>query len=123
MALFWAADAFALWAGLAAFGLRMNAAALIVGFATGMAFTRRVGPLGGAGILTLVLPVTLSYSGAPLTVAVVGVFAYRVLSLWLPMPVSLAFLPTLRAMGRHQAPRAGGMAEAPHEPGLQRRDA
>ena len=43
MALFWAADAFATWAGLAMFGFRMNAAALFVGFATGMVFTRRHG--------------------------------------------------------------------------------
>ena len=48
MALFWAADAFATWAGLAMFGFQMNAAALFVGFATGMVFTRRTGPLAGA---------------------------------------------------------------------------
>jgi len=38
------------------FGFRMNAAALFVGFATGMVFTRRTGPLAGAGVLALVLP-------------------------------------------------------------------
>jgi hypothetical protein len=38
-----AADAFATWAGVAAFGFRMNAAMLFVGFATGMVFTRRTG--------------------------------------------------------------------------------
>ena len=102
MALFWAAEAFAAWAALAAFGVRVNAAALIVGFGTGMVFTRRTGPMGGAGILTLVLPPALWCSGAPLAAAVAGVFAYQVLSLWLPLPVALAFLPTLRAMGDHQ---------------------
>jgi hypothetical protein len=50
MALFWAADAFAVWVGLAAFGARMNTVTLVVGFATGMVFTRRTGPLAGAGI-------------------------------------------------------------------------
>ncbi len=49
MALFWAADAFATWAGLAMFGVRMNAAGLFVGFATGMLFTRRTGPAGRRG--------------------------------------------------------------------------
>ena len=39
----------AVWAGLAAFGYEMNGAALFVGFATGMVFTRRTGPLAGAG--------------------------------------------------------------------------
>ena len=103
MALFWAADAFAAWAGLAAFGFQMDAAALYVGFAAGMLFTRRTGPLAGAGLLALVLPVTISGSGAPFAVAIVGVMAYRVLPLWLSTPVSLAVLPTLRRMGQRQA--------------------
>ncbi|MBO0775556.1 MAG: hypothetical protein J2P34_04530, partial [Actinobacteria bacterium] len=119
MALFWAADAFAGWAGLAAFGFQMNAAALFVGFATGMVFTRRTGPLAGAGVLALVLPLTLWYSGAPFAVAIIGMFTYRVLALLLPMPVSLAVLPTLRRMGG-PVPHAEGTAEAPDEPGLRR---
>ncbi len=105
MGLFWAADAFATWAGLAMFGFDMNAAALFVGFATGMVFTRRTGPLAGAGVLALVLPVTIWVSGAPLAVAVAGVFVYRVLALLIPMPGSLAALPTLRDMG--QGPASG----------------
>ncbi len=59
MALFWATDAFACWAGLGAFGYQMDAAALFVGFATGRVFTRRTGPLAGAGVLALVLPLTI----------------------------------------------------------------
>ena len=118
MALFWAADAFATWAGLATFGLHMNAAALFVGFATGMVFTRRTGPLAGAGVLTLVLPLTIWVSGGPLAVAVAGVFVYRLLALLLPMPVSLAALPTLRAMAQRPTSRAGG-TEGVNEPALQ----
>jgi uncharacterized membrane protein YbhN (UPF0104 family) len=104
MAVFWAADAIAAWAGLAAFGVRMNAAALLIGFASGMLFTRRTGPLAGAGILALLLPLTISYCGVPLAAAVAGVFAYRMLSLWLPTPACLAVLPALRKIGdrRHQ---------------------
>ena len=119
MALFWAADASAAWAGLAMFGFQMNWAALFVGFATGMVFTRRTGPLAGAGVLALVLPLTIWYSGAPFAAAIVGVFAYRILALWLPMPASLAALPTMREMGR-SVPDAEGVAEAPDEPGLRR---
>ena len=111
MALFWAADAFAGWAALAASGFRMNAAALFIGFATGMVFTRRIGPLAGAGVLALALPVTLWYSGAPFAAAVVGMFAYRLLALLLPMPLSLAEIPALRRMGR-PVPDAGGIAGA-----------
>lgn len=112
MALFWAADAFAGWAALAASGFRMNAAALFTGFATGMVFTRRIGPLAGAGVLALVLPVTLWYSGAPFAAAVVGMFAYRILVLLLPMPLSVAEIPALRRMGR-PVPHAGLTARAP----------
>ncbi|MGH3160162.1 MAG: hypothetical protein ACRDNF_26820 [Streptosporangiaceae bacterium] len=101
MALFWAADMLAAWFGLAAFGYQMNAAPFIVAVATGMVFTRRTSPLAGAGVLTLVLPLTLWYSGAPLPVAIAGIFAYRILGLALPLPFSLAALPRLRAMGQH----------------------
>lgn len=120
MALFWAADAFAAWAGLATFGLKMNVAAMYVGFATGMVFTRRTGPLAGAGVLALVLPLTIWVSGAPLAAAIVGVFAYRILALCLPLPVSLAVLPTLRNMGEHQTGQARGVASQPNEPALRR---
>ena len=118
MALFWAADAFAAWAGMAAFGFRMNAAQMFVGFATGMVFTRRTGPLAGAGVLALVLPLTIWVSGAPFAVAIVGIFVYRVLALMLPMPVSLAALPTLRRMGSQRKPPAEGIADPQGEPSL-----
>jgi hypothetical protein len=114
MALFWAADAFACWAGLATFGFQMNMAELFVGFATGMLFTRRTGPLAGAGVLALVLPLTIWVSGAPFAVAIVGVFVYRVLALLLPMPASLAALPTLRKLAKGKERPTG----APDEPAL-----
>jgi hypothetical protein len=100
MALFWAADFFAAWCALAAFDLKMSVAGFIVGAATGMIFTRRAAPLAGAGILALVLPVTLWWSGAPLAIAVSGIFVYRILSLWLPLPFALASLRELRQLGR-----------------------
>ena len=53
MALFWAGDALAVWSALAAFGFVMNGAALMVGYCTGMVFTRRIAPLAGAGTLAL----------------------------------------------------------------------
>jgi hypothetical protein len=117
MALFWAADAFAAWAGLAAFGFHMNAAQLYLGFATGMVVTRRTGPLAGAGVLALILPLTIWVSGASFAVAIAGVFAYRILALLLPLPVSLAALSTLRAMGDRPAAHAPETA-AEKEPAL-----
>jgi hypothetical protein len=59
MALFWAGDALAVWSALAASGLVMNGAALIVGYGTGMPFSRRMAPLAGAGTLTLILALTI----------------------------------------------------------------
>jgi hypothetical protein len=120
MALFWATDMLAAWLGLAAFGYEMHASTFIVAMATGMVFTRRTGPLAGAGVLTLVLPLTLWYSGAPLPAAIAGMFTYRILSLLLPLPFSLAALPTLRRMGPRREPHAPGIAEQPaDEPPLQ----
>jgi hypothetical protein len=98
MAVFWIMEAFTVWAGLAAFGYWMNGADLFVGFATGTVFTRRTGPLAGAGVLTAVLPAAIWCCSAPFAIALVGVFGYRFLDFWLPMPVSLAALPTLRRM-------------------------
>ncbi len=104
MLTFWAAEIFAVWAGLAAFGLTMDGAALVCGFCTGMVFTRRVTPLAGAGTMTLILPVTIWTCGAPLAVAVAGAFAYRALTLWLPMPFALVGLPALRRLSQQALP-------------------
>jgi hypothetical protein len=95
MALFWAGDALAVWSALAAFGFLMNGAALIVGFCTGMVFTRRIAPLAGAGTLTLILPLTIWAGGAPLATAITGVAACRLLG-GLSLPSALASLPVLR---------------------------
>jgi len=78
----------------------MNGAALIVGYCTGMVLTRRTAPLGGAGTLTLILPLTIWASGAPLATAITGVAAYRLLCFWLTLPPSLASLPVLREATR-----------------------
>lgn len=118
MAIFWGADIFAAWCALAAFGIHLNGAAFLLGFGTGAVFTRRTGPLGGAGVLMLVLPITLWYAGAPLASAVAGIFVFRVMSLWVPMPLCLGALPTLREIGTAR-PGAEGAAEQPSgEPAL-----
>ena len=100
MALFWAGDALAAWLALAAFGLLMNGAALIVGYCTGMVFTRRTAPLAGSGTLALILPLTIWASGAPLATAITGVAVYRLLCFWLPLPPALVSLPVLRETTR-----------------------
>jgi hypothetical protein len=116
MAVFWAADVFALWAGMAAFGFHMHATALIVAYATGMMFTRRTAPLAGAGILMLVLPLTLWHSGAPFATADVGVLVYRVLTQWGPFPFSLVSLPVLREIHETARPVATGKVTSTDQP-------
>jgi uncharacterized membrane protein YbhN (UPF0104 family) len=120
MVAFWLLDMFAVWAAMAAFGFRMSIASAIVAFATAMIVTRRTGPLGGAGILTVALPAALWQSGAPWVPAVLGTLVYRVLSLWLPLPASVAVLPRLRALGdRHEGTPGEGTHVDKGEPALQ----
>jgi len=106
MTLFWLAELAAAWCALAAFGFQMNGASFIIGYLTGAVFTRRTGPLAGSGVLMLTLAVTIWYSGAPFGDAVAGVFLLRFLSFWLPMPFSIASLPTLRRIGEAKGPQA-----------------
>lgn len=120
LGVFWGGDIFAIWAALAAFGFHMDGAQVILGVGTGMVFTRRTGPLGGSGVLMLTLPLTLWYSGAPLAVSVAAIFCYRIASTWLPMPVTLAQLPTLREMAK-SIPGAEGTASEASEPALPNR--
>jgi uncharacterized membrane protein YbhN (UPF0104 family) len=112
MAVFWAGDTCAAWCGLAAFGLRMNVAQVIVGFATGMIFTRRSTPLAGTAILAVVLPITMWLSGAPLEVAVPGLFVYHLLSSWLPVPLTLRSLHRLRAVMQPTGQSVGTLRRA-----------
>jgi uncharacterized membrane protein YbhN (UPF0104 family) len=121
MLLFWLADIFALWAAMAAFGYRMNWAAVVIGFGTAMIVTRRTGPLGGAGILMAALPPTLWQCGAPWVPAVLGTFAYRFFTLWMPMPFSFAAIPKLRQLGRESGELPATETEAEEkEPAVSR---
>lgn len=120
MILFWLADLFGAWCAMAAFGFQMEGAAFVLGFATGAVFTRRTGPLGGAGVLMAALPATLWYTGAPLATAVVGIFVFRVFTMWLPMPFAFAALPTLRQLGHQRVEGARDEAESERgEPALE----
>jgi uncharacterized membrane protein YbhN (UPF0104 family) len=104
---YWAGDIFCLWAALQAFSAQPPPVAqLVVGYATGYALTRRALPLGGAGFVEGLLPFALGWLKIALLPALLAVFAYRVINLWLPMIPALAGLPTLRHLEAH-APRRG----------------
>jgi uncharacterized membrane protein YbhN (UPF0104 family) len=100
MTLFWVADIFALWAALEAFSADIALAQIILAYAVGYVLTRRTAPLGGAGLLDLILPLCLWTCGASFAGAVAAVAVYRFFSLWVPLPLAFAYLPTVRAM-RH----------------------
>jgi len=106
---YWTGDVFCLWATLHAFSAHTPPVAqLIVGYATGYALTRRALPLGGAGVVEALLPFALGWVRIALAPALLAVFAYRLINLWLPMIPALAGLPTLRRLGRprRRTPRA-----------------
>jgi uncharacterized membrane protein YbhN (UPF0104 family) len=85
MSLYWAGDISALWACLNAFSGRPSVSALIVGYATGYALSRRTLPFAGAGAVEALLPFALTWVGVALAPALLAVAAYRVFNLWLPV--------------------------------------
>ncbi len=86
MAVYWAGEVFVLWVCLAAFeGHTPSVTAVVVGYATGYALTRRTLPLGGAGAVEALMPFALVWVGYGLAPAVLAVFAYRIFNLWLPL--------------------------------------
>jgi uncharacterized membrane protein YbhN (UPF0104 family) len=96
---YWAGDIFCLWATLQAFSAQPPPVAqLVVGYATGYALTRRALPLGGAGVVEVLLPFALGWLKIALLPALLAVFAYRLINLWLPMIPALAGLPTLHRL-------------------------
>jgi uncharacterized membrane protein YbhN (UPF0104 family) len=97
MAVYWAGEVFVLWVCLAAFTRDTpSVTAVVVGYATGYALTRRTLPLAGAGAVEALLPFALTWVGYGLPAAVLAVFAYRVFNLWLPLGPAAAALYALR---------------------------
>jgi hypothetical protein len=121
MLLYWGGDIFGLWAATAAFGFHMTVLAVIVALGTGMLFTRRTAPLGGAGIMLVALVPTLWYGAAvPFAAATLGVAAYRFFTLFAPMPIGFAALPKLRGLRARGEGAAGeGTSATKGEPALE----
>src|SRR5215204_4171783 len=104
MGLYWVGEIFSLSAALHAFGSpRPAIAALIIGYATGYALTRRTLPLAGAGVVEALLPFALVWVGAGLAPAVLAVFVYRFFNLWLPLIPAVVGMRVLRQDHAEQA--------------------
>jgi len=103
IALYWAGDIACLWAALHIFFQEPPPLAILVlGYATGYAVSRRTLPLGGAGVVDTLLPLSLVWLGIAFAPAVVAVVVYRFMNLWLPMIPALAGLSTLKQLSRRR---------------------
>ena len=97
MCVYWTADIAALAVCMAVFTHRHPVGpALVVGYATGYALTRRSLPLAGAGAVEALLPFALSWVGYPLATAILAVIAYRLFNLWFAVIPATAGLWHLR---------------------------
>jgi hypothetical protein len=84
----WLIDVAALWIVLAAVGVTLNPTSVLVAFAlANIAAMLPITP-GGLGVVELTLTATLVGLGAPAAATAVGVAIYRLLSFWIPIPVS-----------------------------------
>lgn len=93
---YWAGDVGCLWASLKPFGAAPGFASIVLAHAVGYVLTRRTLPFAGAGIVEVLMPLTLVAAGAPFAGAILGVFVYRLFNLWLPLLPAAAVLPHLR---------------------------
>lgn len=98
MVLHWCAEVACLWAALHAFGRSEDVAVVTLGFATGLVLTPRTLPLAGAGIVEILLPLSLMWVGVPLASAVVAVLAAELTRLIVYLPLALAAEQRVRVL-------------------------
>lgn len=96
--LFWLGEMLAAWAGLKAFGVSLGPVALAFAFATGYASTALPLPGGGAGGVDAARTFALTLVGVPVGPALLGTFASRLFTFWLPLAVALLISPSLRRL-------------------------
>lgn len=82
---YWCGEIFALWGALQLFDIHLSWVALLIAYATGYAVTRRSLPLAGAGIVLVLLSLSLHWVGVALSAAVLAALAYQVSNIVLPL--------------------------------------
>lgn len=96
---YWAGPLLVIYGLLLAFGAGpIGVPALILAFATGYVVTGLPLPAGGAGSVEATLAVTFHLVGVPLSIALLTALTYRFVTFWLPIPLALAFLPSVRTL-------------------------
>jgi uncharacterized membrane protein YbhN (UPF0104 family) len=103
---YWAGNLVALWAGLRAFGVELGLAALVLAYATGYAATMLPLPVGGAGGVDASMTFALTVVGVPLEAALLGVFAFRLVTFWLPLVPGIVASVAIRGVDR-ELPQVG----------------
>jgi uncharacterized membrane protein YbhN (UPF0104 family) len=95
-ALYWIGDMVTLWAALRVFDVRLSIPVLVLAYGTGWALTRRSLPLGGPGVVEILLAWVLTWFHVPFAAAASGVVAYRLFNFWLALVPAAAVLPFAR---------------------------
>jgi uncharacterized protein (TIRG00374 family) len=108
----WLLDAASLWVFLWAFGAQVPPAWVLVAF--GLANVAATVPLlpGGFGVVETTLAVVLTSLGADATSVLLGIAAYRLVHLWLPVPGALISYLLLRLTRRSLAAGGDGLSVA-----------
>jgi uncharacterized membrane protein YbhN (UPF0104 family) len=95
--IYWGGELLILWGALRAFGVGLNPAALVIGYATGYASTILPLPAGGAGGVDAASVYALTLVGVPLSPALLATLVQRIFSYWLPVLIAGA---SWRSIGR-----------------------
>jgi putative heme transporter len=118
---FWLGTATALWLFVGAFGHWVPIYGLIVAF--GLAYVMAALPItpAGLGVVEVVLVSLLTFFGAPVGAATLGVLLYRLVNFWLPIPLgALAYL-SLQVKEAREGIEEGREARAKADGDLRRR--
>ena len=107
-AVYWCGDLLTLWAALQIFEVRLTLPELVVAYGTGWALTRRSLPLGGPGVVEIMLAWVLTWLGAHFASAAAAVVAYRLFNFWLANVPAAALLPFARRLRRRLGRAAVG---------------
>ncbi len=97
---YWLGDIACLWAALRVFSVELPLPALVVAYATSYVLTRRSLPLGGAGLVEVLMTFALVWVGLGLAPALLSVVVYRIFNFWLPIAPAIAVMPTVKELRR-----------------------
>lgn len=92
-ALYWLGDLVTFWAALRVFDVRVSLPVLVLAYGTGWALTRRSLPLGGPGVVEVLLAWVLTWFHVPFGAAAAGVVAYRIFNFWIALLPAAVVLP------------------------------